>query len=236
MVQGNIKAYWWPAKNFGDMLSPIIIKHFTGKEITLAGRQEQGRLLAVGSILHLIRDNDVVWGTGLNRRLMIALPSGVKFLAVRGPITRHYTRDRAPEIYGDPGILMPMIYNPKIEKKHKVGVMPHYVDKPFVKLKPGEIPIDVQQDWKKTIDQMLSCEKIIASSLHGIVCAEAYGIPAVWTRYSNKIRGKRIKYQDYFLGTGRGIQKYNAPIPPIQDLEKRQKILIDALQNYYGKN
>jgi hypothetical protein len=167
---------------------------------------------------------------------MIIVPKGVKFLAIRGPISKRYLKGKTTEIYGDPGILLPLIYNPKIEKTCEVGVVPHYIDKTLVKLKPGQKLIDIMAPWKTVIDEMLSCKKIISSSLHGIVAAEAYGIPAIWTKYSNNIRGREMKYQDYFLGTGRGTQKYNKPIPPIKDLEKRQQILINTLQNYYGKN
>jgi pyruvyltransferase len=224
-----INAYWWPAKNFGDTLSPIILKYFTKQEIKLAGREEPGKLLAVGSILHLIKPNDTVWGSGLNRRRLVIAPPGAKFLAVRGPITRRYIKGNVPQIYGDPGILLPLIYNPKIEKKFEYGIVPHYVDKPFIKLRPGDKYIDIQGDWKKVVDEMLSCKKIVSSSLHGIICAEAYGIPAIWTRYSTKITGGSMKYNDYFLGSGRGVQKYFTEIPPIKDLDKKQKVLIDAL-------
>jgi hypothetical protein len=37
------------------------------------------------------------------------------------------------------------------------------------------------------------------------------------------------------LGTGRPEQEYWNEIPPIQNLEHRQKLLIDVLKKYYGK-
>ena len=230
-----IKSYWWPARNFGDTLTPIILKHFTGQEIKPAQRTDTGKFLAVGSILHLIKENDIVWGSGLNRRMPIPIPAGVKFLAVRGPITRAYLKGNVPEVYGDPAILLPLIYNPKIEKKYEMGVIPHHVDKEFIKLKPGDKFIDIQEDWKKVVDDILSCKKIMSSSLHGIIAAEAYGIPAIWAKYSDKIRGREMKYQDYFLGSGRTRQKYFTEIPPIKDLDKKQKVLINALMAWKNK-
>jgi pyruvyltransferase len=237
-----MKTYWWPAKNFGDTLTPHILEHFIKQKIELAERADKGKLLATGSILHLMQDNDVVWGSGLNKKRRITAKKGVKFLAVRGPITRWLIRGaKIPQVYGDPGILLPLIYNPKIEKKYEVGILPHYVDKPFAKetyemeIAEGKAKmIDIQADWKTVIEEVLSCKKIITSSLHGLICAEAYGIPVIWVRYSDKITGGPLKFQDYFMGTGRPRQKYNTEIPPIKDLETKQKILIKALQDYYG--
>jgi pyruvyltransferase len=235
----KIKAYWWPAKNFGDTLTPIIIKYLTGMEIIPAGRGDTGKLLAVGSILHLIKENDVVWGTGLNRPITIKAPAGATFLAVRGPITRKsVTGADVPEVYGDPGILLPLIYNPKVEKKYSIGYLPHYVDKPhFINHPPGEKEtlIDIQSDWKNVIERVKECETIVASSLHGVICAEAYGIPAIWVKYTDKIVGGDLKYNDYFLGTGRGEQKKGELIPPIQDLSGRQEVLIKALTRLWKK-
>ena len=53
-------------------------------------------------------------------------------------------------------------------------------------------------DVDKTTDEILKCRKIVSSSLHGIIVAHAYGIPAVWQKFSGNIFGDDIKYQDYF--------------------------------------
>jgi pyruvyltransferase len=53
----------------------------------------------------------------------------------------------------------------------------------------------------KTIE-FLACEQIISSSLHGLIVAHAYGIPAVWQKFSNQVFGDDIKYQDYMESVG----------------------------------
>ncbi|MDD5068070.1 MAG: polysaccharide pyruvyl transferase family protein [Candidatus Pacebacteria bacterium] len=229
-----IKAYWWPAKNFGDMLTPVILKHFfPNEQIKISERGERGKLLAVGSIVHLALSGDVVWGSGSNRPWRKYNGRGVRYLAVRGPWTRNQIKNAVvPKIYGDPAILLPLIFNPQVEKKYKIGLVPHYVDKPLVKASPGEKIIDIQGEWTEVIYEILSCEKIISSSLHGIIAAEAYGIPTQWAVWGKKIVGGDFKYQDYFLGSGRERQKTMSDIPPIPDLENRQNKIINALKQW----
>ncbi|MEI7425026.1 MAG: polysaccharide pyruvyl transferase family protein [Candidatus Staskawiczbacteria bacterium] len=230
-----MKSFWYKTNNFGDTLTPIIVGHFLGVNAEYVEKDYSGKLLAVGSILDFIKENDVIWGTGLNKADKIVCPSGAKFLAVRGPITRSLIVPElsVPEIYGDPAILLPLIYNPKIEKKYEVGYVPHYVDKKFIIVGENEKMIDIESDWKTVIEDILSCKKIISSSLHGIICAEAYGIPATWAVYSDWIIGGELKYQDYFLGSGREKQIPFHQIPPIENLAEKQNALIKALKDYF---
>lgn len=224
-----MRAYWWPAQNFGDTLTPFVLEYLTGKPVEPAERGDSKKLLAIGSIIHLAKAGDVVWGSGSNR-LRLLNGRGVEYLAVRGPITRGQIRHAVcPEVYGDPGILLPLVYAPQVEKKYRRGIVPHYVDKPTAPAPgPDELLIDIQADWKTVIDQMLSCESIIASSLHGVIAAEAYGIPATWAVWGTKIIGGPLKYHDYFLGTGRRVHQPDEPLPPIPDLAARQEALIEA--------
>lgn len=228
-----MKAYWWRAINFGDLLTPIILEHFLGEPVEFCAKAEPGRIVGVGSIVHHAKPGDVVFGSGCNRPKKVIDGTGIRFLAVRGPLTRkQIINAEVPEIYGDPAILLPEIYFPEKAKIYKRGILPHYVDKPKApEPGPGEILIDIQAPWKEVIDRVLECEEIISSSLHGIIVAEAYGIPATWAEWGDKIIGGRYKFQDYFLGSGRPEQRPGRKIPPISDLAGKQKALIDALKN-----
>lgn len=230
------KAYWWRAINFGDTLTPIILGHFLGEDIEFSSEPGNGRIVGVGSITHHSKPGDIVFGSGCNRPSKIIDGTGIKFIAVRGPLTRAQIRNaKVPEIYGDPAILLPRIYSPIVEPAYTRGIMPHYVDKlKAPKPGPGEIYIDIQADWKDVIEQVLSCNEIVSSSLHGIIVAEAYGIPATWEIWGDKIIGGEYKFQDYFLGTGRDRQVPGQKIPPIPDLEARQDLLIKKLKETFS--
>ena len=56
------------------------------------------------------------------------------------------------------------------------------------------------------IDEMLSCEALLSTSLHGVIVAHAYGIPVRWcvaTDAARQIHGDGTKFEDYFQSVGR---------------------------------
>ena len=211
--------------NIGDALSPVILEHFTDHKPELASSDESGKLLLVGSLLDIVMDNDIVCGIGSNKpNFTLEANDTMRFISVRGPLTRFQIKGAdVPKSYGDPALLLPLIYYPKIEKKKKTGVIPHYIDKKYF---PKDQIIDIEQDYTTFIDQILECDEVISSSLHGIIIAEVYGIKTKWVMYGDKIEGGEFKYQDYFLGTGRKIQKQHRLLDKIPDLKEIQKNII----------
>ena len=115
-----------------------------------------------------------------------------------------------PEVYGDPALLCPLLYQPDMTKTHRLGIIPHYVDKgnslverflqdPEVRL------IDIQGGIYNVIDEINQCELIASSSLHGMIVADAYGVPSLWIRLSNTILGGDFKFKDYLASVGREV-------------------------------
>lgn len=231
-----MKLYWYNrVRNLGDQLAPVIVEHFTGMPVQFADRGAPGKLLAVGSILNAVGQNDVIWGAGAIIKKTVQLPAGVKVLAVRGPLTAELIGWQG-QVFGDPAILLPLFYKPSVQKKYKTGLLPHYIDQPHAHPRKGHHFIDITGPWQQVVNEILECEEIITSSLHGIIIAEAYGIPVKWVKYSNKIVGGEFKFNDYFLGSGRPQLTYFDNIPANTNLAQQQLELINALYNYLKQN
>lgn len=243
--QGKVVRSFWArySNNFGDILTPVVLKHL-GVETRWVGKGASGKLMAVGSILDRMRENDVIWGTGAippKKGGLYKPPKGVRFLAVRGPKTRSLIDGEVPEIYGDPALLLPRIYTPKFTKEFEIGVIPHEVEKDIPPLDdPKVLWIDINAGLEAVIDQIARCELIASSSLHGVIAAEAYGIPAVWVKMTNRVHGGAFKYNDYYLSTGRepapvilwstGLANVVKQVRPLPKFDSEP--LVKALQDY----
>lgn len=201
--------YWLESDNLGDTLTPVIVNYMLSKKNIEADKKVHGikHLFAVGSVITAGIQDGTIWGSGiLNARLGYRLMGRkLDIRSVRGPFTRTYLADYgfdAPAVYGDPAIFMPEIYTPsvKIEKKHKYGVVMHKDQVIPVKDRDDLIVIDIcTSNYKDFVHKLLSCEKIISSSLHGIILAESYGIPAVLL----KPKVDFLKYDDWYYSTNR---------------------------------
>lgn len=202
------------SKNFGDALNvPLAQILFTrtileGRYLFFTPKKE---LLLIGSTMHLANKRTIICGAGCISPNLVSKEPPKKIVAVRGPLTAQIMRNQnidCPSVYGDPALLLPKIYNPIIQKKYKYGIIPHYVDKQnyiLQNLTADVRIIDVMcgTNWKKFINEMLECEYIISSSLHGLIVADAYNIPNVWIELSDKIDGNRFKFHDYFASVNR---------------------------------
>jgi pyruvyltransferase len=212
----GLPLYYWKDKfvNFGDYLSLKIVERMVGvpiEEIQLNSFTGRRKLLALGSILTFARDHDVIWGSGINGKWTGLNNYKFKKLdvrAVRGPLTREFLMTNfaieVPEIYGDPALLLPLLF-PEFKKSSKPRyeylIIPHYSEE---KLFPKHLFPQVvypSEPWDVVIEKILDSKLVISSSLHGIIVAEAFGIPARMVRITEN--EALFKYQDYFLGTNR---------------------------------
>lgn len=227
-----MRAYQHPeTRNFGDVLPIPLLHHVTGRRPTRADRTDTDKVVSVGSVMPVIRPGDYVWGTGTQTDRRYSARD-TTFLAVRGPLTRAaIDHAHVPEIYGDPALLLPDMYRPDVDKRHRVGILPHYMDYSTAATKhPGALNIWMKGPWKTVVRKALSCDTLIATSLHGLVIADAYDIPVTWhASYSGKIASTSLKFQDYFLGTrGHTVRPGRVPRLPRDEYQMLRERLYAA--------
>jgi len=61
----------------------------------------------------------------------------------------------------------------------------------------------INKDIELVINDILSCEKTISSSLHGLIVSDAYNIPNKWVKFNDKLCGDDTKFYDYFKSVKR---------------------------------
>ena len=238
--------YWWEKPNLGDDLSRVIVEHMLSLRGISLEKPVHGRkhLYAVGSIITAGIQDCTVWGSGVLFATMLNRVKGRKLdiRSVRGPVTRILLIDmgyNVPEVYGDPVIILPEIYKPvNAEKKYKYGVIIHKdqkfsskEDERFIS-RNDVLLIDIRtRDYRGFVDKVVSCEKVISSSLHGIIIAESYGVPAMMHQPTVE---PLLKYCDWYYSTGRytfpiakklvEISENEPPsLPCLHDLREKQK-------------
>ncbi len=203
--------------NLGDDLNYYILREITNKRIVNIKDTflKKRNYLFIGSIIEKYCDsNSIIWGAGAMYGDYTLKSKPIEVRAVRGILTREYLEKQGiscPNTYGDPALLLPYIYKPRVEKRYKLGIIPHYVDKDnsevlglHHKIKDSTIINMVgYSHWHEVIDKIAQCEMIISSSLHGLILSDAYDIPNVWFTVSTSIRGGRFKFLDYFSSVGR---------------------------------
>lgn len=197
--------------NFGDLLGPMIVNEIVRREglDNSPATKNIPRLISVGSVLHFAQDGDVVWGTGVNGKFsqqpLVARQLDVR--AVRGPLTRAYLQDNhvvTPAVYGDPGLLVSELW-PDLkseEDPQDVTVVMNFNDATISGV-PYPI-LDPRKPVWHCLKTIASSSLVVGSSLHAIIVAESYGVPARLIRSNHE---PAFKYSDYYAGTGRASYK-----------------------------
>jgi pyruvyltransferase len=229
----TLPGYWWCGRpNFGDLLTPLLFQRFTDVRLTWV-RPAAAVVIASGSILEHMppRWAGIVAGAGKLHEASTVDLSQATVLGLRGPLTAA----GVPGDYalGDPGLIADELVS-GVEKIHNLGIVPHWSDTvlerrpeftrydPLI-IRPGGDPLDV-------IRQIGSCRKIVASSLHGLVLADAFGIPrrtelAVRPPYE----GGDFKYRDHAAVVGLPFVLGLTQEAPRHIVQERQHALFDML-------
>lgn len=211
-VRNRAPVYYFSAeRNVGDLLTPYLIEKLTGRTAHNVKSRYFRHMLAVGSMMHRAKSNSDIWGTGtLGPEIASNIPvSDLRIHALRGYLSKALLYGEGANIpdipLGDPAVLMKGFFDPKVEKKYRIGVVPHYVDEGLSMLtaisREDVRVINVRNSPEGFIRELLECEFILSSSLHGLILADTYGVPNKWVSFSDGLAGGRFKFEDYYSTT-----------------------------------
>lgn len=196
-------AYWWDGhQNFGDALTPWLLHH-EGR-IAVHTAPGSARMAGVGSILEQLPPefSGTVWGSGLLYGRPVDLPHA-RYAAVRGHLTRQAQGIAGAVALGDPGVLVARhVRRPR--RRWTLGIVPHgmHDDHPdvtaFAERYPAEVKvIGTRAPVDAVVRAIGRCDAVISTSLHGLVVADSFGIPAAWFELPPALWGGSFKFDDY---------------------------------------
>ena len=243
----KIPTFYWlstqeRAGNFGDILTPYILDYFniSFKHTKVFKGNIKIDAICIGSIIErAAHNNTVVLGAGVMTNYKKVNPNA-DYRLVRGPITRDRIISAGgicSENYGDPGFLLPLLFD-EHKKEHDVGFIPHLSEIDIIKEKyPNEFIINLQtSNPKEVVDKITKCRSIVSSSLHGIITAHAYGIPAAWAWDSQEfpkwVKWTDTKFLDYYRSINVNAIKssFNEPIFSTGSLDIKN--IINVFEEY----
>lgn len=245
----SINLEWWSKKeNVGDYISKVVYDYMLNHYKLDANKvvRKTTHLMAVGSLIGMYEFDACVWGSGVhcvsNIKNVYEQRKYRKYdiRLLRGPITGEILRSAGysvPNIYGDPAVIMPLIYNPDVNKKvYDVSVILHLNQKQDQSELTKEFHyIDVEtNDFKYFISEIVKSKLVVSSSLHGIILAESYGVPAIFLKKG--MDGELVKFYDWYFSTNRYsvvavdsiLEALNVVPMKLPNIQKLQENVINA--------
>lgn len=194
----------------------------------------ESNIVGIGSIIFSGNKRSYIWGSGFmspNEQCKYGI-----IHAVRGNLSLKKIHEQIAEgssvklvdkvAIGDPGLLLPWFISP-CDKKYRIGIVPHFSEMEFFKVKYGDKyhVIDLRSaDIESVTNEITSCEYILSTSLHGIIVAHAYGVPALWCEHTGLEEDTNgFKFYDYFSSVG--IESY-LPIREFDEVLKDEATIL----------
>jgi hypothetical protein len=231
------KIYWrscgYRYGNFGDELTPHIIRSLYRRPIQRAESLAESDLISIGSILNEIPYNysGAIWGTGAMFFYSHGEHPEAKITALRGKLSASRYHKIGYTV-GDPALLCEGII-PSQEKKYDLSIVPHYVDynnlwiKGFLDNNRSVNVIDPCGPVLETLKEISESRYILSSGLHPLIVADAMGIPNGWIYLSDGLAGGEFKFRDYY-----SIYRMDDITPIPFDENSQSGKLIDMLSGY----
>ncbi len=197
--------YFCSKRNVGDLVGPYLLQKILGKKIKRNIFGLRKHFLSVGSILDQATSQSLIWGSGLISKEKRVPKVCKNIILVRGYLTLNALgiRRNTGVRVGDPALMLPRFYFPEPKKRFKIGIIPHLSEFSILKKLITTLPesmtlINVQSEVEDFIDEILSCDCIFSSSLHGLIISDAYSIPNKWISLTENLDEELFKFEDYY--------------------------------------
>lgn len=200
------------------------------------------------------------------RRIFDPTSARFRVLATRGPVSRRILGDPADAggpRYGDPVWILPQFYPRPPETDCELGVIVHLSDIDGRQPDSGPRPVHRRyaipeslrgkvriintisrpdlDGLRENLNEILSCKRLVSTSLHGMVFAESYGIPCLYFSPRGAKPGVRrfdladeesldLRLVDLYRGLGRDT--LNAFVQP-RKLETDWEALIEIIDRIW---
>lgn len=236
------------ARNWGDELNVHLLELLTGRKVLVTNaslwhiNSQAKKYICIGSILGWYETNQSeIWGAGAMSENVVLKRKVERVNLVRGKYTRQLLLNigiECPECYGDPALILSKLYTPKITRRYRMGIIPHYIEEnqsyilEYVKSHTDVCLISMSNynNWTDVIDKVASCDFIASSSLHGLIVSDSYGIPNLWVNFSEgKIKGCGFKFRDYFSSVKRNESQQPVRIREVKDLDKLYNLTMEEV-------
>lgn len=213
-----IKVFYvkW-TNNFGDLLSPIILKYYGFTPVY--AYPNRADIVVVGTILPIIKPDfrGYILGSGWDKNTDIKF-NYAKIWGVRGYLTlKSIGESNNNQItIGDPGLIISQIFTFRKTNKYIIGIIPHESEMhdPRIKLLKKNFgnKCTIIYPQNKNIRQILrhinECQYIASSSLHGLIISDSYGIPNCRIKLNELDDSKDYKFRDYYSSLGESLNTH----------------------------
>lgn len=144
-------------------------------------------------------------------------------LGVRGELTKNsILNNKDIEVTSDFGLLLSEIYPINEKPTEKIGYIIHSVDREYFFNEYPHLKDNLVDNYKEPgffIKELSKYDKIVSSSLHGIIFSHSYGKSVIPVKLGDKINGQDFKFKDYYSSIGLGELKRIPLETKIEDFE-----------------
>lgn len=187
-----MRLYWWNRlPNLGDQLGRLLFPQAEWAP------PSQAEWVSAGSVLESFDGfTGTVFGTG--RAGPHSPPTDLRqahVLALRGTRTRDLALAQDEMVLGDPGLLANTLVEPNPQSY--TAIVPHWSDQQrMLAAYPGARFVDVTRPPMRAIQTIADAARVISSSLHGVVLADAFGVPRMWDWFDG-VQAAGFKFADH---------------------------------------